>query len=147
VNFTGEVGNLCEITKLKDGKMGIADTLGDDKILSSRPDESTNGELAEVEVNCNTGGQISVTSLTPDSSDATNFSTTAGYLKNAFVAENATDFATPNIELANGEGGKTSTISLNGTAKTLFVHGVASSDNPVPAGNYAFKATVTITPQ
>lgn len=152
VNFTGEVGNLCEITKVKDGKMGLTDNRPQE-FLSSRPDESSEGELGEIEVNCNESGEISVTAPTPISADAQALvNTGVEYNPNVQIFNSGTQFADSTLVTSEGRAFQTTnkppeTLTLNGTPQTLYVHMFIYTDNPTPAGNYQYSTTVTITPQ
>ena len=145
IDFTATVGNTCTINKLQDGVMGVADTLGSDQTLSSKPDESSQGQLGQVEVNCNTSGVISVSQLTPTGTDANALSNAAGYSANAFVSTDSSDF--DGNQIAQADNNTTGVVTTNGSAQTLFVHALASSDTSIPVGSYAFQTTVTVTPQ
>ncbi|NJL81431.1 MAG: hypothetical protein HC836_43495 [Richelia sp. RM2_1_2] len=146
VDFSGTVGNLCSITKVNDGQMGVADLINSDSIFTARPDESSQAQLGEIDVNCNTTGEISVGDLTPISADAISLSNESSYSRDAFVADSPANFTGGN-ELAVHTTNKTSVVGLNGTPQRLYVHAVAQTPGAIPAGNYTFRTTVTITPQ
>ncbi|NJM19992.1 MAG: hypothetical protein HC907_15480 [Richelia sp. SM1_7_0] len=111
VDFSGTVGNLCSITKVNDGQMGVADLINSDSIFTARPDESSQAQLGEIDVNCNTTGEISVGDLTPISADAISLSNESSYSRDAFVADSPANFTGGN-ELAVHTTNKTSVVGL-----------------------------------
>ncbi len=59
VNFDGTVGNTCEITKVRDGKIGVRSDLAGVLVTSSSLAlEPTKVEFGVVEIDCNTSGTI-----------------------------------------------------------------------------------------
>lgn len=148
VNFNGTVGNTCEITKLKDGKLGITDLRQSGEFLTSSPTESSKGELGEIEVNCIGSGEISVTAPTPISADAQALVNTGiEYNPNVYILNSDSTLVT-----SAGRGFQSpikgpETLALNGTPQKLDVYMFIGTNNPTPAGNYQYSTTVTITPQ
>ncbi len=149
VPFTGTVPNTCTINKTLDGKIGIADKINRNDILSSRSDEFTAGQLGEVEINCNTSGLVSIGALQAVSGPAINLQNDAdpnGYRAELYTTNSNFNGASVPL-VASGKPGVSR--SPNGTAQKLYVHMVANKKNQVaiPGGSYQFKTTVTITPQ
>ena len=151
VDFSGTIGNTCEITKLKDGKLAARDN--DDIYIDARPVVATRAELGEVSVNCNGSGAVTLGSLTPTSADATTLSQVPGY---GYLLSVSTDpnniYSSALDQLNNGSlgtipNGNTNVLNLNGSAQTLYLNVVATGGTTIPGGNYAFRTTVTITPQ
>ncbi|NEU71378.1 hypothetical protein PI95_001970 [Hassallia byssoidea VB512170] len=141
IDFNGTVGKTCSITKNGDGKIGVSDN--NDSILTSRPDESSQGSLTTVTVNCNGSGVISVSPLTPVSTDAIALSQKSGYYAGAelYNDANAASLLTTT----------STTINPNGTPKEVYVHAFARDNTnggtTIPTGTYSFRTKVSVTPQ
>ena len=154
VYFSGTIGNACEINKIKDGKLGMADSNGG--YLHANPNDSSQGELGEINVNCNGSGQVTLTNLNPISADAQDLASYSLYSQHVILATDDSNTKTSAIAQAfegyNGYEGlnidtSANVLDFNGSSKTLYLDMWASDQQDLRDGEYTYRTTVTVTPQ
>lgn len=148
VDFSGDVANTCQVTKVKDGTLGFNSnpTIG----LGAKPDQYPGGELAEVSVNCNGSGTISITPVSAVSAPATALANKSGFSSGASIVS---DTSATNDTIITDTSRPPGTITPNsdGTPQSVYIHmwarDMTNGGTLVAPGNYVFRTTVSVTPQ
>ncbi len=153
VDFSGTIGNTCEITKIKDGKVGVrGDSPG---ILIANPSlalEPSQVEFGVVEINCSNSGTIQVGQVTATSADAQTLASQSGSSLLNYVFDNPNGDSSSIIADTDDGTARSNTVGINpnGTPQQYYI-GIGaqgtSSSTPIPPGQYAYSATISVTPQ
>lgn len=140
VDFNGTVQDSCEINKVRDGNLNLQDdgkTLGS---LGVAQWVDPNG--GAIKVNCTGSGIFSITTPEPVSNDAINLSNKPNYR-----AKNTLWRTVANTKYELTSQGPSAPYALNGNEEEMYVNMIVYNSEAVPAGDYTFKTTVTLTAQ